>query len=147
MLVGVLLVALVTMSSPGPAWVPAVSDTWQIQLSGKIDTRVEADIFDVDLDTSSETLKALEAKGVKTVCYFSAGSFEPWRKDKADYPPNLLGKPLDGWPDERWLDIREIEVLRGIIGKRMDECKAKGFDGVDPDNMDGYAQNSGFPPD
>lgn len=28
---------------------------------------------------------------------------------------------------------------------RMDLCKAKGFDGIDPDNVDGYANDTGFP--
>jgi hypothetical protein len=28
---------------------------------------------------------------------------------------------------------------------RMDMCKAKGFDAIEPDNIDGYANNTGFP--
>ena len=27
----------------------------------------------------------------------------------------------------------------------MDLCKSKGFDGLEPDNIDGYSNNSGFP--
>jgi hypothetical protein len=29
--------------------------------------------------------------------------------------------------------------------KRLDLCRQKGFDGVEPDNVDGYSNNSGFP--
>jgi hypothetical protein len=31
-----------------PTWTPSPSDTWQYQLSGRIDTPVEAIVFDVD---------------------------------------------------------------------------------------------------
>jgi hypothetical protein len=27
----------------------------------------------------------------------------------------------------------------------LDQCKAKGFDGVEPDNIDGYTNDTGFP--
>src|SRR5215212_5843042 len=30
------------------------------------------------------------------------------------------------------------------MAKRMDMCAAKGFDAVDPDNVDGYTQKTGF---
>jgi hypothetical protein len=29
--------------------------------------------------------------------------------------------------------------------KRMDMCKSKGFDAIEPDNIDGYTNNTGFP--
>ena len=28
---------------------------------------------------------------------------------------------------------------------RLDQCQAKGFDGVEPDNIDGYTNDTGFP--
>ena len=28
--------------------------------------------------------------------------------------------------------------------KRLDQCRAKGFDAVEPDNINSYSQNSGF---
>ncbi len=28
---------------------------------------------------------------------------------------------------------------------RIDMCKSKGFDGIDPDNIDGYANDTGLP--
>ena len=31
------------------------------------------------------------------------------------------------------------------MAKRMDMCLAKGFDAVEPDNIDGYANRTGFP--
>jgi hypothetical protein len=52
---------------------------------------------------------------------------------------------MDGWPDERWLDIRQVSVITPVMAARFDECKAKGFDAVDPDNVDGYSNDTGFP--
>ena len=57
----------------------------------------------------------------------------------------MLGKELDGWPDERWLDIRQWDQLEPILAARFDQCRAKGFDAVEPDNVDGYSNESGFP--
>ena len=57
----------------------------------------------------------------------------------------MLGKELDGWPGERWLDVRRWDVLEPILAARFDVCRQKGFDAVEPDNVDGYANESGFP--
>jgi hypothetical protein len=57
----------------------------------------------------------------------------------------VLGDAVSGWPDERWLDIRRLDVLGPIMEKRLDLCRAKGFDGVEPDNVDGYSNGTGFP--
>jgi hypothetical protein len=42
------------------------------------------------------------------------------------------------------LDIRNSQV-RSIMQKRLDLAASKGCDAVDPDNVDGYTQDSGFP--
>ena len=52
---------------------------------------------------------------------------------------------MDGWPDEEWLDIRQMDILLPIMAARMDTCVAKGFDAVEPDNLDGYVNETGFP--
>jgi hypothetical protein len=57
----------------------------------------------------------------------------------------VLGRNLDGWPGERWLDIRRIGALRPIMKARIAKCARKGFDAVEPDNIDGYQNRSGFP--
>jgi hypothetical protein len=51
---------------------------------------------------------------------------------------------MEGWPDEKWLDIRRWDVLGPILAARFAVCRQKGFDGVEPDNVDGYANDSGF---
>ena len=130
----------------GSWWVPAKGTSWQWQLTGTVDTSVDAAVFDIDGDDASAALvSALHAKGRKVICYFSAGSWEDYRSDASDFPNSVTGKTLDGWPDEKWLDIRALDVLLPIMDKRIATCKNKGFDAVEPDNVDGYTNATGFP--
>jgi len=134
--------------SPPPAtvWRPTPGTSWQIQFSGTFDASVAADVFDLDLyDTPKSRIDQLHARGSRVICYFSGGSYEDWRPDAADFPSSVLGKPLDGWPGESWLDARQLSLLRPIMAKRLDLAVEKGCDAVDSDNMDGYTQKSGFP--
>ena len=101
-------------------------------------------VYDIDLfDTSPSDIQALQTEGHKVICYFSAGSFEDWRDDAAEFSSSVLGDTLDGWEDERWLDIRQSSV-RDIMYARLQLAQTKGCDGVEPDNVDGYTNNSGF---
>ena len=131
---------------PEPAvWQPRPGTSWQWQLTGKLDMSVDAEVFDIDLEgTSAATIAQLHAAGRRVICYFSAGSFEPWRGDAAAFPPSVKGKKMHGW-DELWLDIREIELLAPVMLARMDMAAAKGCDAVEPDNIDAYQNDSGFP--
>jgi hypothetical protein len=131
--------------APGAIWLPAASSSWQWQLTGTIDQTVAAQMFDVDLfDTPATTVASLHALGHKVVCYVSAGSYEDWRPDAAQFPAAAKGRGLDGWPGEQWLDVRQWDALRPLIEARMDLCRSKGFDGIELDNVDGYQNNTGF---
>jgi hypothetical protein len=130
----------------GGIWRPPPGTTWQWQLTTPVDQSVEAEVYDIDLfNNPASVVASLQAKGRKVVCYFSAGSYEPDRPDSGAFPADVLGSTLDGWPDERWLDVRRLDVLGPIMERRMDLCKEKGADGVEPDNIDGYSNSSGFP--
>jgi hypothetical protein len=127
-------------------WHPTVGLTWQWQINGtEVDTSIKADVYDVDLYVPQSTIDELHAKGRKVICYISVGSWEDWRPDKDQFPPEVLGNDYDGWPGERWLDIREIDKLAPIMRARLDLCKSKGFDAVEPDNMEIYTNDTGFP--
>ncbi len=138
------------VADSGPAdaagrWQPKPNSTWQWQLSGKINTNYNVDVYDVDaVETPASTVRKLHGKGSKVVCYISAGSWEKWRPDAGKFPNSVKGRNLDGWKGEKWLDISKINKLRPIMERRMNVCKKKGFDAVEPDNIDGYANNSGF---
>jgi hypothetical protein len=126
-------------------WRPRPGTSWQWQLSGPLDTSLDVAMYDVDLfATPDEAMQQLRARGVRIVCYFSAGTYEPYRPDTKSLPIASLGKALPDWPDERWLDIRS-EGVRALVRKRLDYAAARGCDGVEPDNVDAYANDSGFP--
>ena len=127
-------------------WQPKPGTSWQWQLSGTIDTSFDVRMYDIDLfEAPSTTIDALHAAGRKVICYMSAGSWESYRDDAGDYPAEILGNTLDGWPDEKWVDFRQIDKLGPILQARMDLAVSKGCDGIEPDNIDGYVNNSGFP--
>ncbi|PWH17946.1 MAG: endo alpha-1,4 polygalactosaminidase [Anaerolineae bacterium] len=134
-------------SSPNTSWWrPAPGLTWQWQLGNDdIDTSIDADVFDVDLYVDQAIIDELHAKGKKAICYISVGSWEDWRPDAEQFPPEVLGKDYEGWPGEKWLDIRRIDLLAPIMLARLDRCAAKGFDGVEPDNMQIWDNDTGFP--
>jgi hypothetical protein len=137
-----------TPTPDGDWYKPGVETTWQWQLqpgaSGRINTDYDVDLYDVDLfDVPQETIDALQAAGRRVICYFSAGSFEDFRDDADQFNPADIGSPLDGFPDERWLDVRS-ENVRRIMRQRLDLAASRGCDGVEPDNVDGFQNDSGF---
>jgi hypothetical protein len=140
---------LIPSSSPSAAdwWHPAPGLTWQWHLSDPpVDLTVDAQVYDIDLfDNDASVVKKLHDQGRKVICYISVGSREDWRPDADQFPPEVLGNDYDGWPGEKWLDIRRIDLLAPILRARLDLCKAKGFDAVEPDNIEIYDNNTGFP--
>lgn len=126
-------------------WKPVSPLSWQIQLSGTLNTTVKADVFAIDaFDTTAATISALHAQGKKVMCGFSAGTFENWRSDAAKFPKAVIGN-TSGWSGENWLDIRNLTALGPIMKARLDLAKSKGCDSVNPANVDGYTQSTGFP--
>jgi len=123
---------------------PDSNTSWQWQLTGNINTGYDVNLYDVDLfDTDVSTIQLLQGQGKKVICYFSGGSYEEWRSDAAAFSSELLGDPLDGWAGERWLDISNGKLMP-IMRSRLDLAVQKGCDGVEPDNMDGYTNGTGF---
>jgi hypothetical protein len=139
--------------SPSPApiigdshWQPTPGASWQWQLGGEIDSSFDVDMYDIDLfETDKSTVQELKDQGYAVICYISVGSWEDWRPDAEQFPSEVLGKNYPGWPGEKWLDIRQIDTLAPILRARLDLCAAKGFDGVEPDNIDAYTNKTGFP--
>jgi len=120
--------------------------SWQIQYTGEIEINLDVDMFNLDLfDTSPNIIETLHRRGIFVMCYFSAGSYEDWRPDSSQFPSEVLGKDMEAWPGERWLDIRRLDLLAPIMEARVDLGAQKGCDGVDPDNVDGYTHDTGFP--
>ncbi|KAI0020734.1 glycoside hydrolase superfamily [Xylariomycetidae sp. FL0641] len=127
---------------------PAVGTSWDYPLGYTLTpaaANASTQFYVVDLEnTPAATVAALAAAGHDVVCYFSAGSVEAYRPDAGAFPSDAVGQTLDGWPDERWLDVRSPGV-REVMTKRITNAKDKGCQGIDPDNVDGYDNDSGFP--
>jgi hypothetical protein len=143
-------------STPSPAgipaaaahaarWIPTPGTTYQIQYDGNYTDSVAADIYDIDMfDAPQSFIDKLHGEGRKVMCYISVGTWENFRPDKNQFPKSVIGNPDGGWKGEHWLDVRQTQILEPIMTARLQMCKAKHFDGVDPDNMDGYENHTGF---
>jgi hypothetical protein len=102
-------------------------------------------MYDLDLfDTPQATIDLLHSSGIKVICYFSAGTAENWRPDYSEFPAAAIGNAVQGWSGENWVDTRNATV-RSIMVARMNLAVSKKCDGVDPDNVDEYTNNPGFP--
>jgi hypothetical protein len=119
---------------------------WQWQLQGKIDTGVPACVFDVDgFETPRATVAALRRSGRVAICYLDVGSWERYRPDAKRFPRSVIGRRYEGFPDERWLDIAHFHRFAPILERRFRLCARKGFDAVEPDNLAGFENRTGFP--
>ncbi|MEV5309051.1 endo alpha-1,4 polygalactosaminidase [Streptomyces sp. NPDC052610] len=129
----------------GQRWQPRPGTPWQWQLSGRLDPTVDVPVYDIDgFDHDADAVADLHDRGRKVICYLSTGAWEDFRPDAGEFPESVLGEG-NGWEGERWLDIRRTDVLEPLMAARIDMCREKGFDAVEPDNMDGYRNRTGFP--
>jgi hypothetical protein len=142
-------------------WVPAQIVQWQwllghplvlddpqdmgtARLTAGGDPAESPTVYDIDgFGNDAAIVAALHDRGAHVVCYIEVGGWEEYRSDSDQFPPAVIGKPVEGYPDERYLDIRSPDVLR-IILTRIDMCAAKGFDAIEPDLDDTYTQDTGF---
>lgn len=141
-----------------PTWKPLTPGTsWNWQLDGRAANASMLDalanpkkMLDIDLDaTSAAEVARLKAKGIYVVCYTEVGSYNTQRADAAEFRkvPGLIGKQMDGFEDEYWIDVRKTDALMPIMTARLDKARAKGCDGVEPDLDDSFNQgeeNTGF---
>ncbi|KAK6361143.1 hypothetical protein TWF730_004887 [Orbilia blumenaviensis] len=126
-------------------WRPTAGETWQITLIGAPNnTNEDVSAYDIDLfDNSPSFIASLKLKGYKIICYFSAGSYEDWRSDAGNFTKEDYGEAMDGWEGEWWLDTNS-ENVRSIMSDRIALAQAKGCDAIDPDNINGYQNPTGF---
>lgn len=132
--------------SDGGYRVPQAGDQWQLVLTGDAPADPGAAVYDLDSTVTSGQLDELRSANpsVYLLCYLSVGTWEEWRSDAGAFPSRLIGEELPDWPGERYVDIRALDELAPLWSARLDACAAAGFDAVDPDNIDVYANDSGF---
>ncbi|WP_330241168.1 endo alpha-1,4 polygalactosaminidase [Streptomyces sp. NBC_00525] len=127
-------------------WRPRPGLAWQWQLNGKVDpTAADVPVYDIDgFENDAEDVDRLHRDGRKVICYVNVGAWEDYRPDKDAFPHSVLGG-RNGWQGERWLDIRQLSLLRPLMERRFDMCRKKGFDAVEPDLVEAYTEDTGFP--
>ncbi len=143
-------------------WKPALLTSWHWMIDHALDPNDPRDmglqdpngkklyvspptVYDIDWElNSSKTVKALHALNTKVICYVDVGAYESYRPDARKFPKAVRGKPDSHWDGSYWLDIRRLDVLLPIVRARFQVCKNKGFDAIEPDEVDGYANDSGF---
>ena len=129
--------------SGGSWWKPVPGTSWQWQLTGKLDTSLEVDVYDIDLFTTpAATIQLLHGQGRKVICYMDT-AYEPDRPDSAALEP-YRGNPIDGWPGQYWLDVREPKVLE-VMKARIAMAESKGCDAIEADDVDARSNDPGFP--
>ena len=124
---------------------------------------VRPDVFDIDLYVDGQVSgndhtidrKAVEAihnRGAHAICYMSAGTAERFRPDFHKYVRfnrrhhhGLIGKPFSRrFPTEYWLNLKNGRGQRDFVLHRVEartqKCARAGFDGVEYDVVDAYAQ-------
>jgi len=159
-----LLIALLVISCAHGAVAATVKpvkpgQNWQWQLTGTVDEKIldgyiGPKLIDIDGEGATpELVSRLHAKGIYVVAYMETGAWESYRDDAALFPKAALGKTLDGYPDERFLDIRSGKpysaTVRSLMKARILSMAKKGFDGIEPDiddtgaNLEGCVGQSG----
>ena len=139
---------VITPTNTLPAyWSPSPSDSFQLQLSDyPPDLSSEAEVYELDLyDTPQNVIDSLHETGRRVICYINVGAWEEYRPDAGAFPDAVIGKKYIGWEGERWLDIGNYESFSGLISARFALAASKGCDGIDPDNINGFQQDTGFP--
>jgi len=130
-------------SGSWPRFTPNTSWTWQ--LLGDTKTTYDVDVYVLDMFQQLEgnVIETLHAQNKQVICYFSAGTFEPWRPD-ADLFANVpMGGEHYAYATEIWVDVTSPETAK-VMANRMDMAVALGCDGVELDNVDGFVADTGL---
>jgi hypothetical protein len=136
--------------SPSPAepihfhWLIGASSvtTANILLSGQAGQVV----YDIDgQNATAADVAAIHAAGAIAVCYVDVGSLEQGRPDYGEFPASVIGPAVQGWPGENWLLVTAANqplILPLMQARFQNWCLAKGFDAIEPDNLDAWTNIS-----
>jgi Glycoside-hydrolase family GH114 len=104
----------------------------------------------VDSKPNRRAVRALHERGGYAICYIDAGGIENYRPDyrrfvrwHREHDRSLLGKPFSKrFPEERWANVggsRQRAFLLRMMGDRTRLCAQAGFDAVEYDVVDAWA--------
>jgi len=108
------------------------------------------DIYDLDgfLTTGAQvhaihtTWQAATLPHPRAICYLDM-AWEDYRPDASPsplgmFPAAALGNVYYGYPQERWVDFRQLDALKPMLTERIAMCAEKGFDAVELDDIDSF---------
>jgi len=125
---------------------------WQIGRTTPLERtgKHAVDIYDIDgFLTTPAQVRAIKTRWQaatlghpRTICYLDL-AWEEYRPDSSPEPRGLfpaatLGNIYFGYPQERWVDFRQLDELKPMIDQRLAMCARKGFDAVELDDIDGF---------
>lgn len=125
-------------SGSWPRFTPNTSWTWQLLGDTNTDYDVEVYVLDMFQQLEGNVIETLHAQNKQVICYFSAGTYEPWRPDAELFANVPMGNPHYAYEAEVWLDVTSPEAAK-VMANRMDMAVALGCDGVELDNVDGFS--------
>ncbi len=78
----------------------------------------------------------------RTACYLDL-AWEDYRPDASPsgrglFPAAAIGRVYFGFPEERWVDFRQLDALKPMLRARIAMCARKGFDAVELDDIDSF---------
>ncbi len=127
-------------------WDWQIGRTFPLKRTG----RRAVDIYDIDgfLTTGGQIHRirtswpAATLAHPRTVCYLDL-AWEDYRPDGSTSPAGMfpaatLGKVYYGYPEERWVDFRQLSALKPMLTERIAMCARKGFDAVELDDIDSF---------
>ena len=126
---------------------------WQIGLTTPLKRtgKRAVDMYDIDgfLTTRAE-VAAIQTRWPastlahpKTICYLDL-AWEDYRPDASPpgrgglFPAATLGNVYFGYPEERWVDFRQLDALKPMLRERIGMCARKGFSAVELDDIDSF---------
>src|SRR5580692_5564601 len=93
-------------------WAPPEHLTWYWQLQGTVTNSEPVAAYDIDgFENTAIEVASLHSKSIHVICYIDVGTYEPGRPDTSSFPASVIGAEVQGWPGERWLDVRQLSVL------------------------------------
>jgi hypothetical protein len=102
-------------------------------------------VYDIDgANSSASDVAAIHAAGAIAVCYVDVGTLEQGRPDYSAFPSSVVGPADQGWPGENWLLVtaaNQSTILPLMKARFVNWCQAKGFDAIEPDNLDAWTNN------
>ena len=123
---------------------------WQIGAGSVANITVPTGVTLIDIDGFDATaakVAELKQRGIYTVCYINAGSYQPGQPDSSQYPSYLKIQADPDWAGEYFLDVTDVfkpnSVLAALLNARFKMCKDKGFDALEPDNLQNDENVSG----